>query len=195
VTASTGLDAVSHAVESFVTKAATSASRELSKDAWRRVSGNLVRVLESPSDIVARGEMLLGASLAGAAIEHSMLGAAHSAANPISARRDIPHGLAVAILLPHVVRYNEPVASEDYRELLRAAGHPESDADRPGSTLARWLEELLASTGLPGRLREVDFPRDAIEDAAGEAEGQWTARFNPRPLTAADFRALYASAF
>jgi alcohol dehydrogenase len=139
--------------------------------------------------------MLLGASLAGAAIEHSMLGAAHSAANPISARRDISHGLAVAIMLPHVVRYNEPAAADDYRELLRAMGHPDSDGPQPGSTLARWLEDLLASTGLPGRLGEVGFQRDDIVPASGEAEGQWTARFNPRPVTAADFRALYESAF
>ena len=81
--------------------------------------GQLERVLREPDDLEARGAMLLGSHLAGLAIENSMLGAAHACANPLTAEYDITHGIAVALMLPHVVRWNADVGQ---RALRRPAG-------------------------------------------------------------------------
>ncbi|MBI98515.1 MAG: alcohol dehydrogenase, partial [Verrucomicrobiales bacterium] len=106
VTACTGIDAVAHAVESAVTRKRNDTSQEYSRVAFGLLSESLPRVLANPDDLEARGRMLLGAAFAGTAIEHSMLGAAHSAANPLTAHFDVIHGEAVGLMLPHVVRFN-----------------------------------------------------------------------------------------
>ncbi len=127
--------------------------------------------------------MLLGAHLAGAAIEASMLGAAHACANPLTARYGVAHGAAVALLLPAVVRWNGAVAS--YADLA-----PCGSAD----LVAARFEELRAAAGLPSRLREVGVGAAALADLAREAAQQWTAGFNPRPAGEADLLKLYEQA-
>jgi alcohol dehydrogenase len=195
VTAATGIDAISHAVESFVTTARSSTSRELSARAWRVLGRSFRRVLVAPGDLEARSGMLLGASLAGAAIEHSMLGAAHSAANPLTARHGVAHGLAVGLLLPHVVRFNAPAAGEGYRELLELAGLPSGPSQDPAEALASWLEATLAAAGLPSKLEDLGLDAAACEEMSLEAARQWTARFNPRPVAAEDLLEIYRRAF
>jgi alcohol dehydrogenase len=117
VTAATGYDAISHAMESYVTLRRNPASRLFAREAWQLLAGNYERVLRDPDDLEARGSMQLGAYFAGVAIEHSMLGAAHACANPLTARYSITHGRAIATLLPHVVRFNRPASKALYREL------------------------------------------------------------------------------
>ncbi|MEY4691253.1 MAG: hypothetical protein RIT19_1578, partial [Verrucomicrobiota bacterium] len=106
VTALTGLDALVHAVESAVTTRRTVWSSMFSREAFRLCAGALETVLRSPDDLEARGRMLLGAAMAGTAIENSMLGAAHSAANPLTAHFGIVHGAAVGLMIPQVIRFN-----------------------------------------------------------------------------------------
>src|SRR5688572_30419634 len=106
VTACTGIDALAHAVETAVTRKRTPISSVFSREAYRLCSQSFARVLESPGDIEARGKMQLGAAFAGTAIELSMLGAAHSAANPLTAHYNIVHGQAVGLMLPGVIRFN-----------------------------------------------------------------------------------------
>ncbi len=184
VAAATGIDAVSHAVESAVTRRRTPLSRMFSVEAWRLLEGNFERVLEAPEDIEARGSMLLGASLAGAAIESSMLGATHAAANPLTARHGVVHGHAIGILLPHVVRFNAEAVGDEYRALAPSA-----------EALARRIEALYAATGLPRRLREYGVEEADLEILAREAAAQWTAQFNPRPAGERDFVEIYRCAF
>jgi len=179
VTAATGLDAVTHAVETAVTRKRNALSAVFSREAFRLVSANLPRVLAAPDDLDARAAMQVGAAMAGAAIENSMLGAAHSAANPLTARFNVVHGNAVAAMLPHVVRFNAQDAAT--RSLY----------DELSPRLADLLEELLATAGVVPRLRDHGVPREAIPQLADEAARQWTAQFNPRPVTAADFVRLY----
>jgi alcohol dehydrogenase len=104
VTAVAGYDAISHAVEAFVTKTRSAESAALARDAWRLLNGSFEQVLTDPHDLRARGMMLRGANLAGQAIELSMLGAAHACANPLTAKYGTTHGIAIAVMLPHVVR-------------------------------------------------------------------------------------------
>jgi alcohol dehydrogenase len=182
VTAATGYDAISHAVESYVTTQRNAASQCFAREAWRLLAPNFERVLRDPGDLEARGAMQLGAHLAGIAIEHSMLGATHACANPLTAHYGITHGVAIAALLSHVVRWNQAVAGELYREL---------DAGDLAGRLARTAK----AARLPDRLRELGIPREALPALAEEAAAQWTGRFNPRPFGAAAAATIYESAY
>src|ERR1043166_9698022 len=123
VTACTGLDAIAHAVETSVSKKRNAVSAMYSREAFKLCMTSFPEILLNPQDLEARGRMLLGASLSGLAIENSMLGAAHSAANPLTAPYGIIHGQAVGMLLPSVLRFNaaDPAARQAYAELSAAA--------------------------------------------------------------------------
>ena len=182
VTATAGYDAISHAVESYVTTRRTAASIVFAREAWQLLAGNFERVLRDPGDMEARGAMLLGAHYAGIAIENSMLGATHACANPLTARYGATHGAAIAALLPHVVRWNWRAAESRYRELA-------------GGDLAERLAEMGAAAGLPGRLRDLGVPEEVLPALAEEAATQWTGRFNPRPFDSAAALEIYQSAY
>jgi len=199
VTACTGIDAIAHSVETAVTRKRTAISFLFSREAFRLTVLALPRVLASPDDLEARGSMLLGAAWAGTAIENSMLGAAHSAANPLTAHYDIAHGLAVGLMLPHVIRFNseDGHSARAYEDLAIAAGLVGTDASpvHAAERLAQRLEKIVRSTGLPHSLPDCGVPRESISQLSQEAAAQWTAQFNPRPVTAADFETLYLQAF
>ncbi len=193
VTACTGLDTLTHAVEAAVTRRRSKASCALATEAFQLVEEHLEAVLDAPQDLEARDAMLYASALAGLAIENSMLGAAHSMANPLTRRFGVQHGRAVGQALPLVVAYNadEPEARAGYADLARAAGLADRDADEREATralLAR-LRALVARAGFGPRIDEV--PASAAEELAVEAAAQWTAQFNPRDVDAVAFRALY----
>jgi alcohol dehydrogenase len=193
VSASAGYDAISHAVESFVTTKRTEISDLYAREAWRLLEGHYERVVTDSTDLVAESAMLLGAHQAGIAIEQSMLGATHACANPLTARYGTIHGAAIAVLLPHVVRWNAESCGERYAELLRAAGmHHEPS---PGERLANRLEWLASAGQLPPTLRSLGVPREDLPGLAAEAAKQWTGSFNPRPFDADAALQLYESAF
>lgn len=192
VTAATGYDAIAHAVESYVTTRRNPLSDTFAREAWRRLHAGYARVLEEPDDLEARGSMLMGAHLAGLAIECSMLGATHACANPLSARYGTVHGVAVALLLPHVVRWNASAAGDRYAELLALAGRPPSSA--PAAALADLLETLAVRGALPRRVRETGAGEADLPSLAAEAAQQWTGQFNPRPFDAAGALELYREA-
>ena len=118
VTAASGFDAIAHAVETAVTTRRTEISTLFSREAFRLLNANYERVLTDPDNLQARSAMQLGAFYAGVAIEQSMLGAAHACANPLTARYQLTHGAALAILLPHVVRWNTQTNGSLYATLL-----------------------------------------------------------------------------
>jgi alcohol dehydrogenase len=193
VTAAAGYDALSHAVESYVTTLRNPASELFALEAWRLLEPAFERVLAEPADIEARGAMLLGAHWAGAAIEASMLGATHACANPLSARYGTAHGVAISLLLPHVVRWNGAVANDRYALLLTAAGRP-AGAD-PSAALADRLEQLARTAGLPRGLRAAGVAEADLGALSDEAAQQWTGRFNPRVFDAGAARELYRRAW
>ena len=194
VTATAGFDAISHAVETYVTTNRNAASELFSLEAWRLLETNYERVTSEPGDIEARGAMQLGAYWAGLAIENSMLGAAHACANPLTASYGTEHGVAIGLMLPHVVRWNGAVAGERYRQLLaRGSAHPHRGD--PGEALALRLEELRAIGGLPRGLKAAGVPEADLERLAEEASTQWTGQFNPRPFSTAAALTLYRRAY
>ena len=194
VTAVAGYDAISHAVEAFVTTRRNPISRLFAREAWRLLEAACERVLAVPDDLEARGAMLLGAHEAGIAIEQSMLGATHACANPLTARYGTTHGIAIAVMLPHVVRWNGDVVGDDYAELLAVAGRP-ADGFPPGERLAGRLIEIARAAHLPGCLQEVGVPRQDLPALAADAAAQWTGTFNPRPFDAAAALSLYERAY
>ncbi len=199
VTAATGIDAVAHAVETAVTNKRNEFSWLYSREAFRLTHAHLPEVLKTPENLQARGAMLLGASYGGMAIELSMLGAAHAAANPLTAHYGIMHGRAVGLMLLHVVKFNaqEASACQAYADLAAGAGLAghNDPPERGFAALVEQLKLLLSKIGPPGSLAEANVPRSDISLLAREAAGQWTAQFNPRPVTEADFRSLYEAAF
>jgi alcohol dehydrogenase len=197
VAAAAGIDAMAHAVESAVTRRRNPISSMFSREAFARVAAGLETVLTHPNDLEARGRMLLGAALAGLAIENSMLGAAHAAANPLTARFGAVHGQAVGLMLPAVVRYNAMDADSAliYQELALIAGLIESrnDPSHDALALADFLEDSLVAAALPRSLCCWNVPASDLEILADDAAGQWTAGFNPRPVSRRDFLTLYQS--
>ena len=193
VTAMAGFDAIAHAVETAVTARRTPMSDTFSHRAWELLNGAFERVLLHPADPEARSATQLGAHFAGMAIEQSMLGAAHACANPLTARYNMAHGLALAILLPHVVRWNARVALDRYHALLGSPHRRARDEDA-AETLARRLEDLAAAGGLAPSLSENGVEAADLAALADEAAQQWTGTFNPRPFDAAGALEIYHAA-
>lgn len=177
VKASAGYDAISHAVETFVTTRRNPMSDMFSREAYRLLSRHYVAALDGNASVEALGAMQLGAHLAGIAIENSMLGATHACANPLTAHYGTGHGNAIATLLAQVVKWNAPVAASRYAEL-----HP---------SLAALLEDLADAGGLALSLREHGVPKSDLRWLARDAGEQWTGRFNPRPFDAAGALEIY----
>ena len=186
VTACTGIDALAHAVETAVTKKRNAESLGFSREAFQLCIGALPRVLTVPDDLQARSRMQLGAAFAGAAIEHSMLGAAHAAANPLTAHYGVVHGHAVGIMLPAVIRFNALDAG--VRAAYEALGLPVDE-------LITRIKSLLTLAEVPRSLEEYGIPRQEIIRLAREASKQWTAGFNPRSVGENEFAGLYEEAF
>jgi alcohol dehydrogenase len=197
VTALTGIDALSHALETFVTSRRNPVSLAFSREAWRLLAGNFARVMAEPGNIEARGSMLLGASFAGLAIENSMLGAAHALANPLTAAFDVPHGQAVGVMLPHVIRFNAAAVEHQYCDMLTVSQNgsplPKPEAGVPG--LAEFVHELLGKAGLATTLRSLSVDPLKLPQLAAQAAKQWTAGFNPRPVGEAELLELYQQAY
>lgn len=172
----TALDALSHALESAVCNKRTEESQKFSFEAFRRIEPVIEKILSGTATVDERGEMLMGAALAGRAIEASMLGAAHASANPLTAHFDVVHGRAVLTMLPTVMRWNAEEVGDIYDKL------------KPG--LIGWVEELRELA----ELSPVEVSEEMIPELAAEASKQWTGQFNPRPMSEEDFSEVYRSA-
>lgn len=183
VSAAAGIDAVAHAVETAASTKRTDISRRLSRRAWDLLEGVYEDVMHDAEDSDARSRMLLGAHIAGAAIENSMLGAAHAAANALTALCGTVHGVAVGLMLPPVIRFNAAAATNPYSDLM-------DDAE----SLARRIERMRQAGNLARRLEDVGASEDMIPELAKLAAAQWTATFNPRAVGEVEFHQIFRTA-
>jgi alcohol dehydrogenase len=193
VTALTGVDAISHALETYVTKRRNTMSVCFSREAWRHLAKSFSRVLQQPLDLEARSGMQLGAALAGMAIEASMLGAAHAAANPLTAQFGVTHGQAVGVMLPHIIRFNGQHCDAWYAELLRDI-QPELGPLPPGEASLRLADVVtgwVKQAGLHTKIEPLGIASANIVDLAIDAMKQWTGTFNPISVTQLDFEKFY----
>lgn len=191
VTAATGIDAISHAMESYVSIKKNIISQTFARQAWGMLVENFPRVLQSPLDINARGAMQLGAHFAGVSIENSMLGICHSCANPLTAHYGIPHGIAIGILLPHVLRFNSNHVGDCYQNLVKDIGRSANSHADSGDILADIITSFLALAGIPKNLHDCGVSHGILDVLAEEASEQWTAKFNPRPVQQKDLLEIY----
>jgi len=198
VTALTGIDALTHALETMVTKNRNAISIAYSRAAWQYLSHSFSKVLEDPLDLDARSRMQIGACLAGMAIEASMLGAAHALANPLTAHFGIAHGQAVGIMMPAVLRANgrDTAIAELYQSLLVDLGI-HVPFDNAGDALADWFSTHLKIAGLEDRISLLNLNGASVSSLKStlseEAASQWTASFNPLTYDAAEMERLYES--
>lgn len=187
VTATTGIDAMVHAIEAVTSRHRRNAlSDALARRALALLARGLPRAWDEGGDLEARGDTLLGACLAGMAFANAPVAAVHALAYPIGARFHVAHGLSNSLVLPEVLRFNEPAAGDDYRSL---AAILEPEGRRP---LADILSDLAARLELPRRLRDVGIGADDLPALARDAMNQTRLLVNnPREMTEADALAIY----
>ncbi|MCZ6836460.1 MAG: iron-containing alcohol dehydrogenase [Planctomycetota bacterium] len=198
VMAHTGLDCLGHALETAVTTKHTPFSRLFSTEACRLVMKHFTHILDEPMDLESQGQMLLASAFSGIAIEHSMLGAAHAMANPLTAMFDVAHGEAVGMMLPHVMLFNSACdsARDEYARLAVSSGliAPDASPQDAFDSLHQKLVSILHHAGMPDSLTAHGVSGDSIESMVLSASKQWTGQFNPIPPTNDDFQAMYRAA-
>src|SRR2546422_1112185 len=197
VTACAGMDAIAHALETAVANTRNALSIMYSSEAFKLCVRAFAEVVTHPKDLEARGQMLLGAALAGIAIENSMVGPPHPPAKPLTAHFGSVHSQAVRLKLPQVIRLHAHLThlSKRYSAVAAAAELTSPGHDHAPETLVKRIEMLLDLAGMPRRLACSDAETKMIPLLAEEATRQWTATFNPRPLSKDDFVTLYERAF
>ena len=190
VAAATGMDAMTHAVEGYVSTDWSPHQDARSLQALRMIRDNLERAVErGEEDEDARGNMLIAANLA----ITIALGSVHAMSHPAGAHFGVPHGVANAIHLPHVIRHN--AADGEIADRYRDVGEV-FDISEPeiGDALASYVTELVARLGLPTRLSQAGVPEDGIPALVEGAMGDATTLLNPREMVEEDYEALYRAA-
>ena len=187
----TGLDALAHSVETAVCLSRNPISKIHSMEAFRLMARSIETVISGDAQLVDRSNMQMGAALAGLAIENSMLGAAHACANPLTASYDVTHGHAVALMLPHVIRFNrkDAAAKEIYQFYERWIPNNEQKC----VDMSDWFESLINAAGL-SNLAALGASESDVSKLANAATQQWTGRFNPLSVGQGEFEELYRNA-
>ncbi len=182
MTAATGMDALSHGIEAFVSTRVNPPAEAIALDCVRRVAGNLERAVIDAGDRQARWEMMMGALEGGMSLQKG-LGAVHAMAHPLG-ELDLHHGTIIAVAMPAALRFNEAAAPEKYDRLREAAGLP------AGADLAGWVEDLNKRIGLPPGLKAMGVAEDLIPGLAEAAAKDNLSATNPRPASVEDYEAM-----
>lgn len=201
ITASTGIDAMVHAIEAYASKNENNnpLSKMLARQALQLLGANIEKAVSDGQDREARGAMLLGSMLAGQAFANSPVAAVHALAYPIGGTFHIPHGLSNALVLPHVLRFNEPMAASVYAEIAIDAfpdlKREKGSQSRCAAFIER-LEKLSTKLGLQRRLRDVGIGKEDLPKMARDAMKQTRLLINnPRDVKEADALAIYEAAW
>ncbi|MEE9566516.1 MAG: iron-containing alcohol dehydrogenase, partial [Desulfobacteria bacterium] len=198
ITATTGMDALTHAIEAFTSLQSNPMSDLVAKEAIALIGANLKRAVEQGDDLEARREMLLGSLLGGLALASAGVGACHALAYPLGAFFDIPHGMANAVLLPYIMDYNLSSAEAKYAEVGSLMGEkdPQQSGESAAEQSVKLVRRLSQNIGIPQRLRDLDIPESDIEKMAEMA--MTVARpiaNNPRKMTKEAATEIYEAAF
>ena len=185
MTAATGMDAMSHAIESLHARGYEPIADGLAYQAIRLIVQYLPRCLEKGDDVEARGMQAIASTMAGMAFQNALVGCAHGMAHALGGMYGLHHGLANAILLPHGMRFNMALSAPRYRQVGEAFGldlKGKTDAE-VGEMTAQAVESFTRKLGLPQRLSEVNIPKEGLEDAAKLAVADMAMRSNIRKVT------------
>lgn len=197
LSAHTGVDALTHAIEAYVSNAHSPTTDLFALDAIRRIARNLPLAITHPEDDVARAEMLLGSTYAGLAFSNAILGAVHAMAHSLGGLLDLPHGQCNAVLLDHVIDYNFDAAPARYADIARAMGadlplHADEQAAR--SSILGQVRALKAAAGVTEGLGSLGVGPSDLDRLTEFALRDPCMVTNPKPPTAGDIRAVYEHA-
>jgi alcohol dehydrogenase class IV len=201
MTAATGMDALTHAVEAYVGITASPISDGFSIGAIELIMQNLVRAVENGSDVEARGGMLIAATMAGIAFTHSMVGCVHGMAHTCGAHFRVPHGVANAIFLPHGLEYNLDFIQDKLARLAPVVGayksgmSNEEAAKAVIASIRNLTHQLYKLNALPARLRDVGVPEEGLATIAEGALNDGTSFYNPRPMDADELLPFVKNAY
>jgi alcohol dehydrogenase class IV len=189
VTAATGMDALTHCVESYLAKDYHPICDGIALEGLSLVARNLKKCVDTPNDLNARGAMLMAAIMGAVAFQKG-LGLVHSCAHSLSTVANLHHGLANGIMIDHALPFNLPTVPDKFERMAVAVGvlKPSSDKFLP------WLRQLKASINIPEKLSEVGIKKDQIEKLADTAIQDVCHQNNPRPVTRDDFRKIFTQA-
>lgn len=192
----TGMDALTHAIESYTSLGASPQTEALALYAIRLVSADLRRFVSSTEDLEAAWHMLVAANVAGIGFALSRLGIVHAAALPLGAFFHVPHGVACTVLLPHGMRFNQGAAAFKYRDIARAMGEDVDGLSVADAALVavQAVERLSRDIGAPSRLRDLGVKSDKVPQMALDAMKSGHIPANPRPITVEDIESLYRDA-
>lgn len=198
MTAATAMDALTHAVESYLSKGAFDFSEMLSLKAVSLISANFLKVIKNLNDLDARKALAMAQYMAGMSFTNVGLGIVHSMAHPLSAFYDVPHGVANALILHYVLKFNS-VACEDKMITLAKAFDPEFD-ERYGSEAAtercvELINTFNSVAGLPHKLKEINVNKEDIDALAREALNDAATPDNRREVNIEDFKKLYKTMY
>jgi len=197
ITAATGMDALTHAIESYVSRQANPISQAMALQAIRMIAGNLETCYFVGDDMAAREQMLLGSFLAGVAFSQSKLGNVHAISHTFGGVFNIPHGIANAALLPYVIQFNLPACPERFREIAIALGADVtglSVEQAAACTVAR-VVALNRAMGIPGTIRELGVDLEYLAQMVSDSMRSGNVRVNPRLTSARDVERLITDAY
>lgn len=197
LTASTGMDALTHAIEGYITKGAWELSDMFELKAIELISSNLRAATANGRDMKARENMALAQYVAGMAFSNVGLGCVHSMAHPLGARFDVPHGVANALLLPIVMEFNMPASLDKYCGIAKAMGEDITGLTREeGAKVAvNAVKKLSLDLNIPQTLREINIPKESLKQLAKDAYADVCTGGNPREITENDILELYLIAY
>lgn len=197
ITAATGMDALTHAIESYVSRQANPISQAMALQAIRMIAGSLEKTYFVGTDMAAREQMLLGSFLAGVAFSQSKLGNVHAISHTFGGVFNIPHGIANAALLPYVIKFNLPACPERFRDIAIALG-----ADVTGLSVeqaaARTVDAVVAlnqAIGIPSTIRELGVDLEFLPQMVSDSMRSGNVLVNPRLTTARDVERLITDAY
>lgn len=198
VTAASGVDALVHAVEAYLSNFATPITDALAVKAMNLIVHALPKAFANPNHLQAREDMATGSLLAGLAFGNAGVGAVHALAYPLGGRYHLAHGVTNALLLPFVMEWNKLACVERFRAIAVAFDEPVAGLsdDAVADAVIKRMYKLCADVEIPSGLRSFDIPESAIPELAAEAINvERLLRNNPRVLTQADIEAIYRAAY
>lgn len=198
LTAATGMDALTHAIEGYITKGAWEMTDFLELKAISLIARHLRAAVNHPSDMDARSGMALAQYIAGMGFSNVGLGIVHSMAHPLGAFYDTPHGVANALLLPYVMEFNAPAAGQKYQEIALAMGLGSLDHGSGGDltrVVIDAVRQLSRDIGIPQKLNEIGVKKEDLEKLAEAAFSDVCTSGNPRDVTVADILDIYRKSF
>ena len=194
IAAACGIDAMVHAIEAYISRAASPFSDAMAEKALELIGKNLRRYVANRTDLEAASGMLTGSLFAGIAFSWARLGDVHAMSHPVSAYFDVPHGVANAILLPTIMEFNALADDGKYKKIYNYVAETTAGDDFEPIDLIAVLKELNASFGIPASLSEAGVTKDKFDAMADDAMKSGNIAVNPRTTTKKDILALYQKA-